>query len=207
VISISPSTGYTAASWGINNNIYYNVNGSQYLVVDANAPGITASSWFAASEPNGSISMPVFVDPANGNFHLSSTDITARNKGFNLSSYFSIDHDGNIRSTWDIGAYEYTGSTGVASDNVPRLCILAQNYPNPFNPSTTIAFAIPVKSQVTLKIFDILGREIATLMNNEIVAAGNHTKQWNAANMPSGVYFYKLQARSFTATKKLVLMK
>lgn len=91
--------------------------------------------------------------------------------------------------------------------NIPTEFSLQQNYPNPFNPSTTIAFGIPERSHVTLKIYDVLGKEAATLINDEIVAAGYYTMQWNAAHMPSGVYFYKLQAGTFMATKKLVLMK
>jgi hypothetical protein len=112
------------------------------------------------------------------------------------------------------GTYKYSSEAEVTI-TMPTVFALNQNYPNPFNPSTTIAFDIPEQSQVTLKIYDLLGKEVATLMNNEIAAAGNHTKQWNASTMPSGVYFYKLQARqqagrqagSFTAAKKLVLMK
>jgi hypothetical protein len=84
---------------------------------------------------------------------------------------------------------------------------LEQNYPNPFNPSTNISFSIPKQSTVTLKVYDLLGKEVATLVNNEIVAAGNYAKQWNAANLTSGVYFYRLQAGSFTQTKRLVLLK
>jgi ligand-binding sensor domain-containing protein len=93
------------------------------------------------------------------------------------------------------------------TDFQPKTFSLEQNYPNPFNPSTTIAFGIPARSQVTLKIYDLLGKEVATLVNNEIVAEGSYTKQWNAQNFPSGVYFYRLQAGSFTQTKRLVLLK
>ncbi|MFZ1977891.1 MAG: T9SS type A sorting domain-containing protein [Bacteroidota bacterium] len=83
---------------------------------------------------------------------------------------------------------------------------LSQNYPNPFNPSTTIAFTLPSRSFVTLKIFDILGREMATIVSEEL-AAGNYTRQWNAANLSSGVYFYRLQTGSSAQTKKLILLK
>jgi len=83
---------------------------------------------------------------------------------------------------------------------------LFQNYPNPFNPSTTISFNLPLRSHVTLKIFDLIGREVATIVSEEL-QAGNHSQQWNAANMPSGIYFYRLQAGLFTETKKLILLK
>ena len=83
---------------------------------------------------------------------------------------------------------------------------LEQNYPNPFNPSTTISFSLASKSFVSLKMFDVLGREVATTIFEDL-PAGNHSYQWNAANMPSGVYFYRLQAGSFTETKKLILLR
>jgi hypothetical protein len=83
---------------------------------------------------------------------------------------------------------------------------LEQNYPNPFNPSTSISFDLPSKSFVSLKVFDLIGKEVATIVSEEM-PAGSYTKQWNAANMPSGVYFYRLQAGTFIETKKLVLLR
>jgi hypothetical protein len=104
--------------------------------------------------------------------------------------------------------YLHGEDTGIPSDDdVPRQYMLAQNYPNPFNPGTTILFSLPVQTRVTLRIYDLLGKEIATLINNETLSAGKHIKQWSAQYFSSGVYFYKLQAGSFTATKKLVLLK
>ncbi|MBN2635953.1 MAG: T9SS type A sorting domain-containing protein [Prolixibacteraceae bacterium] len=88
--------------------------------------------------------------------------------------------------------------------SVPSIT-LKQNYPNPFNTSTNISFSIPSKSFVTLKIYDRLGREVATIFSEEI-AAGHYTRKWNAGNTPSGIYFYRLQAGSFTETKKLILL-
>ncbi len=90
--------------------------------------------------------------------------------------------------------------------NVPSGFSLSQNYPNPFNPTTTIAFNIPSKSFVSLKVFDMLGKEVATLASEEM-STGNYTRQWNAVNVSSGMYFYRLQAGTFTETKKLVLLK
>ena len=96
-----------------------------------------------------------------------------------------------------------------------------QNYPNPFNPSTTIEYQIPDQirndktavaqsgvgeSYVTLKIYDILGREVATLVNEQ-QKAGYYEVKWNAVNNSSGVYFYKIQAGDFVDTKKMILMK
>jgi hypothetical protein len=98
--------------------------------------------------------------------------------------------------------------TGVAENrtDIPKDFSLNQNFPNPFNPTTTISFSLPKQSFVSLKVFDLLGREAATVVSEEF-SAGNYTKQWNAANIPSGVYFYRLRAGSFTETKKLLLLK
>jgi photosystem II stability/assembly factor-like uncharacterized protein len=84
--------------------------------------------------------------------------------------------------------------------------MLYQNYPNPFNPLTNFSFIIPARSFVSLKVFDVMGREVATLVNGEL-SAGNHTQQWNVANNASGVYFYRLHAGAFTETKKLILLR
>jgi hypothetical protein len=88
----------------------------------------------------------------------------------------------------------------------PETFSLKQNYPNPFNPTTTISFNVPQKSFVTLKVFDALGKEVAVLASEEL-PAGAYARHWNASDMPSGIYFYRLQAESFTATRKLVLLK
>ena len=81
-------------------------------------------------------------------------------------------------------------------NNLPIQFALAQNYPNPFNPSTKISFSIPEKSFTTLKIYDILGNEVATLLNEE-KPVGNYEVQFDASKLSSGVYFYRLQSNSF----------
>jgi hypothetical protein len=99
-------------------------------------------------------------------------------------------------------------TTGVAQieKGIPTAYSLKQNYPNPFNPSTSISFGLPTTSFVSLKLFDLIGREVVTIVSEEM-PAGNYTKQWNARNCPSGVYFYRLQAGTFTKTNKLLLLK
>ena len=97
---------------------------------------------------------------------------------------------------------------------LPRSFELEQNYPNPFNPSTTIQFSLPRAAHVVLKVFDMLGEEITTLVSDDR-GAGTYTTRWNAAGNSSGVYFYRLEARpinggqasSFTQTRKLLLLK
>jgi hypothetical protein len=84
--------------------------------------------------------------------------------------------------------------------------ILNQNYPNPFNPATIINYSIPKTSLVTIKVYDILGKEVATLVNEQKIA-GNYSVQFDAGNLSSGIYFYRMQSGSFSQTKKLTLMK
>jgi hypothetical protein len=84
--------------------------------------------------------------------------------------------------------------------------VLEQNYPNPFNPNTTIRYQVSDFSPVTLKVYDVLGNEIATLVNEEKMA-GNYEVEFNAIQLPSGIYFYKLIAGSFVESKKMLLLK
>ena len=100
------------------------------------------------------------------------------------------------------------GVTGVTdkSNEIPLSFTLDQNYPNPFNPGTMISFDVPSKSFVTLKVFDALGREVSTLLAEEL-SAGAYSRRWNAANVPSGVYFYRLQAGEYVETKRMILLK
>jgi hypothetical protein len=97
-------------------------------------------------------------------------------------------------------------SAGDQEPHVPMKFALDQNYPNPFNGSTTIPFRVPLRTFVSLKVSDGLGREIATLVSEEL-PAGMHAVRWEAMATPSGVYFYRLYAGSFIETKKLVLLR
>jgi hypothetical protein len=90
--------------------------------------------------------------------------------------------------------------------NLPTEYGIEQNYPNPFNPSTEIRYQLPENNFVTIEVFDILGSKITTLVNGEM-EAGYHSVTWNAGNLASGVYFYKIQSGSFSAIKKLMLLK
>jgi Secretion system C-terminal sorting domain len=114
----------------------------------------------------------------------------------------------NSMGVWRRPLSEIT-SVGKASMALPNHFDLAQNYPNPFNPTTTIVYQVPhigVQNFVSLRVYDVLGRKVATLVNDQ-KPAGTYTQKWNAENFPSGVYFYRLQAGSFTQTKKLMLLK
>jgi hypothetical protein len=94
----------------------------------------------------------------------------------------------------------------LMNGSIPTEFSLSQNYPNPFNPSTTIRFSIPIHGLVSLRVIDMLGKEVATLVSEEM-AAGTFTISWNASSLASGVYFYRLQCGSFLETKKLVVLR
>ena len=98
--------------------------------------------------------------------------------------------------------------TAVDDENgeLPSEYNLAQNFSNPFNPATTIAYQLPQSGKVSLIVYDLLGAEVATLVNS-VQSAGIHNVTWNAANVASGIYFYRLRAGSFTQTRKLVVIK
>ncbi|MCX6145607.1 MAG: family 43 glycosylhydrolase [Ignavibacteriales bacterium] len=106
-----------------------------------------------------------------------------------------------------VGKTNPTSSVGkLQSDQIPGRFTLDQNYPNPFNPMTTIEFRVSNIEFVSLKVFDALGREISTLVN-DVRQAGTYTLGWDASSLPSGVYFYRLWAGDFVETKKMILAK
>ena len=108
------------------------------------------------------------------------------------------------------GTFDYSSVVNIGF-TLPLEFVLEQNYPNPFNPSTNIAFAVPVKSNVSLDIYNLIGQKVMTLVQGE-VEAGKHTAQLNAASMSSGIYLVKLTAvgengAQFTSSKKMTLLK
>ncbi|MCX6136785.1 MAG: T9SS type A sorting domain-containing protein [Ignavibacteriales bacterium] len=189
---------------------------------------------FAVSDANlfaGTRGKGVFLSTDNG---TSWTDVSTGWPDSTFVSALAISGSNLIAATvyygrthggiWKRPLSEMITSVNKLTTVVPARFGLDQNYPNPFNPSTNISFSLPSKSFVSLKIFDLIGREISTLFSEEM-SAGNYSRQWNASNVPSGVYFYRLsavpmarrdlvptygrngQAGSFTETKRLVLMK
>lgn len=101
--------------------------------------------------------------------------------------------------------YKAAGPTGVRSE-VPLEFELSQNYPNPFNPATKIDFSVPAAGLTTLKVYDMLGKEVATIVN-EVLPEGFHFRTFNAANLASGVYVYKLQSGGFVQTRRMVVLR
>ncbi len=107
---------------------------------------------------------------------------------------------------WKRPLSEMITSVKNTLENLPHEYSLAQNYPNPFNPTTKIKFGLPENTFTKLIIYDVLGREVKTLLNNEL-SAGYHEVEFNSSNLSSGIYFYSLQVKEFTSTKKMILMK
>jgi photosystem II stability/assembly factor-like uncharacterized protein len=103
------------------------------------------------------------------------------------------------------GTFEYSQIVEVEIPFVNEF-LLSQNYPNPFNPSTSLQYAIGSRQFVTIKVYDILGREVATLVNEE-KPVGKYEVEFNAVNLPSGIYFYQLKADEYSDTKKMILLK
>jgi hypothetical protein len=101
---------------------------------------------------------------------------------------------------------ESVSSIKFENKNEPVEYALFNNYPNPFNPTTTIKYEIPGRSFVTVKVYDVLGNEITTLVNEE-KSAGNYEVTFSPQGLPSGIYFYQLQAGSFFQTNKMILLK
>jgi hypothetical protein len=131
---------------------------------------------------------------------------------YNGSRGVIVGEGGTILSTLEPGVLDEVHA--VARSEIPSAFTLSQNYPNPFNPSTAISFQLSAFSYVKLAVFDILGREVTTLVD-EARTAGDYTVHWNGSGFPSGVYYYRMAAspitggtgNSFVHTKKLILLK
>lgn len=134
---------------------------------------------------------------------------TANAKSYEFKDADMPSHNQSIK--YRLKQLDYDGTvnySSVAEVNYvsPKKYELSQNYPNPFNPSTVINFQLASAGKVTLKVYNVLGKEVATLINKDM-PAGSHSVKFNAGNMSSGLYFYTLTAGNFTSTKKMILIK
>lgn len=200
---------YTASNLtSDNNDLFYQTNQYNCLVRIGNTDYNTLADWQSQGKDLHSINeMPNFVDPY---LHINAVIPTYLEKGATPISGIDTDFDGDLRNTIrpDIGADEFNGIVvGVdEEETLPTEYALEQNYPNPFNPSTVISWQSPVGSHQTIKVFDVLGNEIVTLVD-EYKPAGRYEIKFNEANLPSGVYFYQLKAGEFMSVKKMLLLK
>ena len=180
-----------------------NFNNSDYAVSVSNAaPGIISINIAKISGQGTTISTD-FVDVATIHFHVVNNAEDPNIKP-DVRQFFSP----SSSIEWSLGNWDYvpvvTGTSDAAKS--PKYFELKQNYPNPFNPVTTIKFQVPNRSLVVLKIYDITGKEVKTLINEE-KESGSYQIQFNASALASGTYFYRLQSGSFVETKKMILLK
>ena len=230
----SPSGNYLAnanATFTLNDNI--NLSGFIGATLEFQTQWDIEADWdygqLLISTNNGSTWTPMagmYTNPGVGSFQppgqplYDGTQLTWLKESIDLSSYlgqqiklrFLLKADGYVQADgWyiddiNIIAFEFVPTGTDPITEVVKNYSLEQNYPNPFNPTTEIDFIISEAGQATLKVFDILGNEVSTLVNEQ-KAAGKYKLTFDASNLPSGVYFYTLQSGSFVSTKKMVLLK
>ena len=202
------------SSFTITNTIFF--NGIPFIVTTANhTETVVVDAWGNMTIPGGAVLQALrlrrddiytspsppfyyrtisysFITKSGSVVEVVAVDTTAPNSG-------TIQIDG---ATWSV-----SGTVGVEDeDQIPTQYSLRQNYPNPFNPTSTIQYAIPDGGLVTLKVYDILGKEVATLVNEE-KSTGVYEVNFSASQLTSGVYFYTIIAGSFVETKKMILLK
>jgi hypothetical protein len=153
-----------------------------------------------------------FIDPSHGDLHLSSDTLSlVVDQGTSIPG-LDDDFDGDTRPQGagiDIGADEFLIANSIEENEnikIPKDFLLWQNYPNPFNPITTVKYSLPFAEVVQIKIYDVLGNEIAALVN-EFKQAGTYEIEFIASDLPSGIYFYKIISGNFSDTKKMILLR
>ena len=205
---------------------YFGLNGSSVIIIGANAVTPSGQNIVANLSAN---SVPGFVkNPTTGYGYITINALQAAAKA-------SLGTNGNTTSAGAVRNYQECvkslldnlnnniqpvvsttpcpvsfGKSRISEEEtvtaIPEHFALKQNYPNPFNPVTTIQYDLPMNSFVTLKVYDVLGKEVATLYNDE-QSAGFQSVEFDASNLPSGMYFYRLTAGTFTEIKKMLLLK
>jgi hypothetical protein len=182
----------------------------------SNLTYIQHTSWLAASTDPAAVSWytakfmltPIAVSPNQTNPDLSGS--AYRNCLTNWVNYLrNIAGKPCTKDSAEISVYNRGVLTSVPEKehgSMPREFKLYQNYPNPFNPATTITFDLPKSSDAVLVVYDILGKEVDILANGYL-PQGKYSVEWNASNMPSGIYYYKLRNESFSDTRKMLFIK
>jgi hypothetical protein len=186
-------------------------NGNLYTAFYDRRNGVdNATDVFVASSTDGGSSFTNFkvsqssFTPTRGRFFGDYINIAALN-GKIYPIWMRMDKDS--LSVWTALVTDTSSVLGVGEgEYLSNQFRLAQNYPNPFNPTTTIRFSIPRSGHVTLRVYNTLGEEVSTLLD-EYLPAGEHATEWNRGNLASGVYFYRLQSGDLLDTRKLVLLR
>jgi len=117
-----------------------------------------------------------------------------------------VDEDRRLKQIDRDGKYAYSQTVEVEISSLPKEFMLTQNYPNPFNPTTVISYQLPMSSNVSLKVYDAIGREVATLVN-EVKDAGYYSTTFDGTKLSSGIYFAKLSSEGKSQIRKLMLLK
>jgi photosystem II stability/assembly factor-like uncharacterized protein len=212
---------YAATAWGF---VYSTDNGTSWAGSGLNftemdmavSLAVHNNQLFVLTEMGG-----IYYSSDNGVSwnHIDTAVISINNDFFPSTTSFTVNADADdstqsnlfivsgSNSIWRRSiTYKVTDVTDKKQLHMSQF-VLHQNYPNPFNPSTAISFYVPAQTIVTLKVYDLLGKEVATLVNNETMSAGSHTKQWNASTVSSGMYFYRMQAGVVSQSRKMMVVK
>ncbi len=146
---------------------------------------------------------------SGGNGTLDAVPVSAGGNGQLVNIIFAVIGTGTdvnfVTDFWNFSSGAL--STANEDDSLPRGFDLAQNYPNPFNPSTSINFTLPQVEQVNLSVFNLLGQRVATLISGATLQAGPHRVSFNADNLPTGIYIYRLDAGSFSQSRRMTLVR
>ncbi len=180
-----------------------------YSPADASADAATDSTrWQMTSTAGFDAPLTAGVNGSFFNLNLDSPVVDAKSSVTYTVAYLYGTSLADLRTVADAAVARYNLATAVETPaaQIPDRFSLSQNYPNPFNPSTVISLQLPVSGQAKLVVFDLLGREVATLTNGYL-AAGEHSFRFDGSKLSSGVYFCRLTAGSFVATTKMVLQK
>lgn len=199
-VDIEPNIGTALGSEFWQNgviNMAYDASGTLFVAAEAqhNATGLTQTRLLSSSDDGDNFTD---ITPTNPLVPFRFSEVTKLRAG----------SDGSMMALTNHGLYlnGLTVDAEESSEAVPTSFALAQNHPNPFNPSTSISFTVPQSGIAKVTVFDLLGRQVATLLDAP-VSAGQHQVQFNGSSIPSGVYFYRLEADGFTATRKMLLVK
>ncbi|MBL0062192.1 MAG: T9SS type A sorting domain-containing protein [bacterium] len=182
-------------TWTANTDVYW----PQVYMSHLNAAGETAEDPFWLVEQGA-----VLCDAARANGRAKAVATDDRGIVAVWSDYRS--HDLFSGSVYAQRVFDPNFASADEHPILPTEFSLSQNYPNPFNPETVIEFALPAANKATLKVFDVTGRLVATLID-ESLAAGVHRTNFDAARLASGVYFYRLEAAKYSMTRKMVVLK